>query len=197
MGRKTTVTKEMILEAAFQILEEEGYGAVNIKTIAAKVGCSTQPISWHFGNMQQMRKSLCEYCIAKMWGGLDKEMMGEPDPAGLFFMTGKNYLSIAYDHSNVFKFLHIDAAGDMVDGKPDLISALGDPRIVKMFSAAYKISEKEIAPVIRDIIIYTHGLSTIVVQGVFDIRKEEAFAMIYNEGRQRFKAIGIDIGEMK
>ena len=85
----------------------------------------------------------------------------------------------------------------MVDGKPDLISALGDPRIVKMFSAAYKISEKEIAPVIRDIIIYTHGLSTIVVQGVFDIKKEEAFSMIYNEGRQRFKAIGIDIGEMR
>ena len=45
MGRITTITKERILEAAFDMLVRDGYSNVNIKTLAAEIGCSTQPIS--------------------------------------------------------------------------------------------------------------------------------------------------------
>lgn len=196
MGRKSTVTREMILEAAYQILEAEGYGNVNIKTIAAKVGCSTQPISWHFGNMGELRRSLFELCLHKMWDGIEEKVAGM-DPVDMFFETGKNYLSIAYDHGNVFRFLHLDASDEYKRGKGDIAASLGDPRIIKILSDHYGISEEVVGPIIRDIVIYTHGLSMIVLQNVFDIKKEEAYRMIYNEGCQRFKAIGIDIGEMK
>ena len=196
MGRKSTVTKEMILEAAYQILEEEGYGSVNIKTVAARVGCSTQPISWHFGNMGELRKSLFEYCLHKMWDGIE-EKMTRLEPAEMFYETGKNYLSIAYDHGNVFRFLHLDASDEYRTDGGDIAATLGDPRIITMLAGYYGRSEEEIGPIVRDIVIYTHGLAMIVLQDIFDIKKDEAFRMIYNEGHQRFIAIGIDIGEMK
>ena len=61
MGRKTRITKEMIMEAAYELLDESGIGAVAIKNLAAKLDCSTQPISWQFGSMTELKKELYEY----------------------------------------------------------------------------------------------------------------------------------------
>ena len=58
MGRKVRITREMILEAAYEILDESGIGAVGIKAIASKLGCSTQPVSWVFGSMKELKKEL-------------------------------------------------------------------------------------------------------------------------------------------
>ncbi|MBQ6431998.1 MAG: TetR/AcrR family transcriptional regulator, partial [Oscillospiraceae bacterium] len=52
MGRKVRITREMILQAAYEILDEAGIGAVGIKAIASRLGCSTQPVSWVFGSMK-------------------------------------------------------------------------------------------------------------------------------------------------
>ncbi|MCR4585727.1 MAG: TetR/AcrR family transcriptional regulator, partial [Lachnospiraceae bacterium] len=56
MGRKTTITKDMILEAAYELLDGSGISSVGIKQIAASLNCSTQPVSWHFGSMMELRK---------------------------------------------------------------------------------------------------------------------------------------------
>ena len=61
MGRKTKITREMILEAAYELLDESGIGGVAIKQIAAKLGCSTQPVSWQFGSMSELKKELYSY----------------------------------------------------------------------------------------------------------------------------------------
>ena len=60
MGRKTQITREMILKAAYELLDESGIGAVAIKTIAARLGCSTQPVSWQFGSMLELKKELSD-----------------------------------------------------------------------------------------------------------------------------------------
>ena len=61
MARKVTISRDMILEAALKILISDGYAAVNIKTIASEIGCSTQPVVWHFENMDGLRQALSEY----------------------------------------------------------------------------------------------------------------------------------------
>ena len=63
MGRKTQITKDIILETALQMLIRDGYASITVKTLAAEIGCSTQPIVWHFENMQGFRKAFLEYCI--------------------------------------------------------------------------------------------------------------------------------------
>ena len=51
MARKTTIGKDVILEAALQMLIVDGYESINIRTLAEKIGCSSQPLVWHFENM--------------------------------------------------------------------------------------------------------------------------------------------------
>ena len=44
MPAKKQVTREMILSAAFALLRERGVRAVNVKDVAKRLNCSTQPI---------------------------------------------------------------------------------------------------------------------------------------------------------
>ena len=49
MGAPKRITRETILQSAFTLLCKEGYEALNARSLARKMGCSTQPIyaaSW-------------------------------------------------------------------------------------------------------------------------------------------------------
>ncbi len=63
MARKTQVSKEIILQEALEMLIRDGYSAINIKTLSKEIGCSTQPLVWHFENMAGFRKALAEYAL--------------------------------------------------------------------------------------------------------------------------------------
>ena len=87
MGRKTKITKEMILEAAYELLDQAGIGAVAIKSIAAVLGCSTQPISWQFGSMTELKKELYFYAGEKLYSSLPQKMKGK-EAVEAFFISG-------------------------------------------------------------------------------------------------------------
>ena len=53
----------MILDTALQLIISEGYKAVTIKRLAKELGCSTQPISWQFGGMDEFRLALADYAM--------------------------------------------------------------------------------------------------------------------------------------
>ena len=106
----------MILEAAYGILDESGIGAVGIKAIATKLGCSTQPISWHFGSMTDLKKELFRYAGEKLYAGIPEQMEGKK-AIDAFFASGVYYISSACDHPNVFRFTNVDDPMDTI-GEP-------------------------------------------------------------------------------
>ena len=73
MPAKKQVTKEMILGAALRVLMEGGTEAVNVKSLAAELGCSTQPIYLSFDNMDALRKELIPTAVNKFVELMQKE----------------------------------------------------------------------------------------------------------------------------
>ena len=58
MARKESITKDVILSAAFAILEEEGISQVTARKLAARANCSTQPIFRIYRNMEELTQEL-------------------------------------------------------------------------------------------------------------------------------------------
>lgn len=50
MPPRAKITKEMVVDAAFELVRAEGIERVNARTVSQKLGCSTQPVMYHFGN---------------------------------------------------------------------------------------------------------------------------------------------------
>lgn len=190
MGRKAKIDKQMILEAAYELLDEGGIEAVAIKSIAAKLGCSTQPVSWHFGSMAELKKALYYYVCQKEYSPLAEKMAGK-DAVEAFFISGVHYLSYACDHPNVFRFTNVDdPIVDLGEGR-SLFTGLFDETAVKMLAEQYKIPEDKVAVAVRDTVIYTHGLSLMMIYDNYRMPKEEAWRMMYNVGMKMLTDAGI------
>lgn len=54
MARKESITIDRILDTAFAMTREEGFANVTARKVAAKAGCSTQPIFRVYKNMEEL-----------------------------------------------------------------------------------------------------------------------------------------------
>ena len=195
MGRKTQITKEKILQAAYEILEEAGIGAVGIKAIAARLGCSTQPVSWHFGSMTELKKALYSYAGAKLFEELPGQMAGKK-AIDAFFASGVYYISAACDHPNVFRFINVDdpmdTIGEEIYGEGGLFSFQFDAEAAQMLAAEYDVDPEIIGETVRDIVVYTHGRAVMMMFDNYRLPMQEACKMVYNMGMKLLHTIGID-----
>ena len=55
MPPKVKTTKEMIINAAFEITRKIGIDAVNAKSVANYLKCSTQPVMYNFATIEELK----------------------------------------------------------------------------------------------------------------------------------------------
>ena len=90
---KQRITKEMVVNAAFEIAENGGMEQVTVKSIADKIGCSVQPIYSYCKNMDGLRQDVIDQvnCF------IQKYVASHIDKDDLFRSTGKSYIQLAQD----------------------------------------------------------------------------------------------------
>lgn len=52
------VPREEIVDAAVEVLREGGAAAINARSVAKKLGCSTQPIYLSFRSMDELKDAM-------------------------------------------------------------------------------------------------------------------------------------------
>ena len=194
MTRKATISREMILEAALKILIRDGYAAVNVKTIAKKLGCSTQPVVWHFENMEGLRSALSEY--AREYAAR-KAVSDSRNKIESFEFLGRSYVKMALKEPNLFKFLYL---GESPMGKPyDLKGIARDKKNKEMISKIAEqtgLNEEQVIRFVRNTLIYSHGIATMVATGVFKGTEKEMMEMINDAADSFIMKEGIDPEKM-
>ena len=58
MPPKPKVTKKQILDKALSIVREHGIHYLTAQHLADALACSTQPIFWHYENMESLKKDI-------------------------------------------------------------------------------------------------------------------------------------------
>ena len=177
MARKATISKEVILDAALKILIRDGYASVNVKTLAAEIGCSTQPIVWHFENMEGLRRALAEYAMAY---AAKKAATDSANKLESFEFLGRSYVKMALKEPNLFKFLYL---GENPMGKPYNLKDVGrakNKEMIAMIAAQTGLNEEQVIRFVRNTIIYSHGIATMLATGVLKGSEKEMMEMINN-----------------
>lgn len=60
MPARVKATKEMIVDAAFDIARETGAENINARTVSEKLNCSTQPVMYHFATIEDLKRAVYE-----------------------------------------------------------------------------------------------------------------------------------------
>lgn len=175
MPSSPKIPKETILQHALEMLIQDGYASINIKALAARIGCSTQPISWHFGNMENFRNALTEYALVYA----NKKMLSASEGMSAFSNVGTGYIDIAFDEPNLFRYLYMSGeSGYHAGGFDILTNADTNSAMIEQIANQLEISADQVSDFFRNTIIYTHGLACFVVSGLIKATKEELYAMV-------------------
>ncbi len=178
MARKTQISKDIILEAAFQMLVREGYASINIKALAKEIGCSTQPIAWHFGSMEGLRTELLDYCVrflGRIFCGIKSEHVAEQLEDIAF-----GYITLAFDYPNLYKYFYMsDVDGRKMNNLTKSLRADNYEKAVNMLQQEYGVSKEAALQHMINLQMYVHGIaSCVVIQGGFS-SKDEPMEMIH------------------
>ena len=185
MGRKTQITKEIILKTALQMLIRDGYESITVKTLAAEIGCSTQPIVWHFENMNRFRKAFFEYCIeyAKSqftaWNGSLDDLLTE---------TARGYITIACNMPRLFRFVFVDNKEDCKAS--EVVQKLqldNTTKIIELLCREKGLTEAQAASFLMNYEFYIHGVASYTASGFVNYPEADIIAMA-NRARDAFLA---------
>ena len=100
MPAKKQIPREKILAAAFEMLRDGGMAAVNVKALAQRLNCSSQPIYLSFTGMEELRAALASEAVSYFL-----RRLGFDQEAGGAHLYGMDYIRFAREESELFKFL--------------------------------------------------------------------------------------------
>ena len=102
MPPKVKVTKDMVIDAAFEIAREAGAENINARTVAKKLNCSTQPVMYHFATIEELKKA----AYAKADDYHTEYLMNIESPQkGVMLGIGLNYIRFAIEEPHLLRFL--------------------------------------------------------------------------------------------
>ena len=183
MARKVQISKEVILETAFQMLLRDGYSAINITTLAKEIGCSTQPIAWHFGNMDGLRTELLDYSLAFL---KDTFTINDENADQILEEIASKYIDLALDYPNLYKYIYIsEHDGEKMGQIAQSLRAENYDKVIHMLVEEQGISAEAAERYMMNLQMYVHGIASFAVTKVSFPSKEAILHMIH-EANQAF-----------
>ena len=105
MARKETITIDMILDTAFAMTREEGFANVTARKVAAKAGCSTQPIFRVYKNMDELWDAVYEKAAGFFQ---DYYSLYPRTGKAPFSNLGMAYIAFAREAKHLFELLFVN-----------------------------------------------------------------------------------------
>ncbi|MBQ9123886.1 MAG: TetR/AcrR family transcriptional regulator [Lachnospiraceae bacterium] len=175
MARKESITLDNILTTAFEMTRQEGYQNATARKVAAKAGCSTQPIFRVYKNMEEL--SLAVYGKAmdffRDYYDLYPRTSGVP-----FTNLGMAYIAFAREEKHLFELLFL---ADLPFKKSMYEILNGDKGNVKVeISNAASLGCSNASGMFMQMWIFIHGIACMSLTGDYDLSEQETKGLLEN-----------------
>ena len=158
MPPRAKITKDMVVDAAFEIARTEGAEQINARTVSQKLGCSTQPVMYHFATIEDLKRAAYEKTDQFHTGYLMN--VGEQSD-GLLLGIGRNYIRFAIEEPNLFRFLF--QSGYAVENSlPEMFDSEGLKPLIAAMQEASGMNETQMKEVFLTIAMVAHGYASII-----------------------------------
>ncbi len=163
MPPKVKIQKEDIVKAAVELVRENGDQALNARSIAAALNCSTQPVFSNFASMEELRLAVVAAATEKFEEYIRRETeSGEYVP---YKASGIAYIRFAKEEKNLFKLLYMrDRTGEAESAEEDLFG-----RMVKLVESNTGLNGEEGELFHLEVWAYVHGIAVMQATGYCDL----------------------------
>lgn len=189
MPSSPKILKESMIQAALELLIEKGNAGVTIKTVAARLGCSTQPISRQFGGMDGLRKELAaaaeRYAYEKYYNMTE-------NASAAFEKTGWGAIDLAINEPNLFRFLYMGESGHKAEGGFLSFPKSADAGTIRRrLAELLRITPQEAERFMTTMILYTQGVAAMIAANIVRDDRRTIHRMVRETGFLFLKGLGV------
>lgn len=155
MPPKVRITKEDIIVTALDLLRENGDTAINARSIAAALNCSTQPIFSNFATMDELQNAVLKAAYDLYYDFLKREVESGKYPKYKSF--GMAYIRFANEERELFKLLFMrDRTGEDMSPSSDFEES------VQMIMNANGVTREKAMLMHMESWAFVHGIGTML-----------------------------------
>ena len=102
------VTRDAIIDAAVEVLRDDGFSAINARSVAKKLGCSTQPIYFSFKNMDELKAALTGRAIEMHIKRVRNSLRAHAGNDSRYSSYGMGFVKFAAEEKQLFRWLYLE-----------------------------------------------------------------------------------------
>jgi len=167
MPPKAKITKEMVIDAAFDVVRSEGAENVSARTVSQKLGCSTQPVMYHFAKIEDMKRAA--------WKKADRfhteYLMNTGQQENVMLGIGVNYIRFAVQEPHLFRFL-FQSGFAIENSLTEMIDSRELEPVIFAMQKAMGLNMEETKNVFLTLAMFVHGYASLIVNNALDYEEE-------------------------
>lgn len=166
MPPKARITKEMIVEEAFQIARTQGADKITARSIAQRLQCSTQPVLYYFATVEEIKEAVYQRTDAyhSHW------LMDSADDDGMLGI-GIRYVRFAVEERNLFHLLFQPGAFSGASLN-DLVSAEELNPIIQVLRQETGVTEDAAREIFSTLFVFVHGYASLLANNEMKLEED-------------------------
>lgn len=163
MPPKVKITKEEIVRAAVEIVRKEGAQAINARTVAAALNCSTQPVFSNFATMEELHHAVMVHAYERSQEYMRQEIASEKYPP--YKASGMAYIRFAKEEKELFRLLYMhDSSTESLGENTELFHQMKN--LVQDYTGLQDANAQLFH---LEMWICVHGIATMFATGYLDL----------------------------
>ncbi|MCM1537060.1 MAG: TetR/AcrR family transcriptional regulator [bacterium] len=157
MPPKARITKDMVIDAAFEVARKAGAEHINARTVSKKLNCSTQPVMYHFATIDELKKAA--YQKADQYHTAYLMRIAEPQEK-VMLGIGLNYIRFAVEEPHLFRFLF--QSGYVESSLPEMVNSEELYPVISALQEAMGMNLEQTKEVFVTLAMFAHGYASII-----------------------------------
>lgn len=163
MPPKVRITKESIVNTAVELVRRDGVGAINARTIAKELNCSTQPVFSNFATMEELRLAVVDAADTLYREYTEQEVASGKYP--VYKATGMAYIRFAKEEKELFKLLFMrDRSAEQKE-----VQTEDTQKLFTLVQDNTGVSHNSAKLFHLEMWAYVHGIATMMATNYFEI----------------------------
>lgn len=173
MPPKPIIDKETMIQSAVNLIREQGIYALNARSLANVLGCSTKPIFRLYENMDELKKSVYE----RVENLYNKHM--EEGLKNGFEGLGMAYISFAKQEKNLFKLIFMSEQFK-IENMREMLEGNENEQIINLISETSGLGSASARELYMSMWLISHGIASMIATNSCRLQQEEIKKILNN-----------------
>jgi len=170
MPRRTVFSREEIVQAAFELVDENGRGRLTARGVADRMSASTAPVYSNFRSMNDLARA-----VMLRSRDILQEYATAPHTEHVFLNMGIGIIKFARDHRHLFREMFLETAeykDILTELRASLLEVMGRDEMLD----ALALPQKE--ELLFKMSVITYGIAAQVCVGLMELESDEEITNI-------------------